>query len=94
MSRANKQEIITFKADASLTEALSGIGNRSDFIRAAILAALDNVCPLCQGTGVMSAHQRKHWARFAENHGVAQCDQCQAVHLICGKDSDEARPAH
>ena len=46
-----KTDIITFKVDATLLEALRGIENRSEFIRSAILSALDNVCPLCRGTG-------------------------------------------
>ena len=50
ISPKKKQEIITFKADEPLLEAMDGITNRSEFIRAAILSALDSVCPLCKGT--------------------------------------------
>ena len=94
MANVTKQEIITFKADASLTKAMRGISNRSSFIRDAILAALENVCPLCRGTGVLTTSQRKHWASFAADHAVTQCDQCQAFHLTCAKDTDKAEAGH
>jgi hypothetical protein len=88
-----KHEIITFKADAPLREAMRGIPNRSEFIRAAILSALDNVCPLCKGNGILTPDQRKHWREFAEHHGVAECDDCHAVHLICDAESETDRLA-
>ena len=49
---SGKLQIITFKAEDALVEAMDDIPNRSEFIRSAILAALDGVCPLCHGTGV------------------------------------------
>ena len=83
MARSNKQETITFKADAALIKAMRGISNRSEFIRSAVLAALDSVCPLCNGTGILTPQQRRHWKRFAKNHSVRECDDCQATHLVC-----------
>jgi hypothetical protein len=78
-----KQEIITFKVDASLWQRLRAIPNRSEFIRAAVQAALAGTCPLCKGTGTLTPHQRKHWAAFSENHALEQCDDCHAIHLVC-----------
>lgn len=78
-----KQEIITFKADDSLLEAMKGIENRSQFIRSAILAALDSTCPLCGGSGILSPEQRKHWQIFSENHTLEECTDCRATHLVC-----------
>lgn len=46
-----KQEIITFKVDEKLAAELKELPNRSQFIRTAILAAIDNLCPLCRGHG-------------------------------------------
>lgn len=83
MAGVQKAEVITFKADASLLEAMQGIPNRSAFIRSAILAALDSGCPLCKGTGILTPEQRQHWATFARNHSVEQCSNCHAVHLVC-----------
>lgn len=93
MGRSKKQEIITFKVDTSLAEALKIVPNRSEFIRSAILLALENCCPLCQGTGMLSPEQRKHWTTFVANHSVEKCAQCDAVHLVCEADS-EHEPAH
>ena len=81
--RKAKSEIITFKADESLSAALRGIPNRSEFIRAAVLSALDSVCPLCQGTGILSPDQRRHWKTFAADHSVQECDDCHELHLVC-----------
>jgi hypothetical protein len=78
-----KAEVLTFKADSALVEALRGIPNRSAFIRNALLAALENTCPLCCGTGQLTPGQREHWDEFATDHAVAECDRCHEVHLIC-----------
>jgi len=79
----SKPEIITFKVDQPLLEAMKGIPNRSDFIRRAILAALDSVCPLCMGTGILSPDQKKHWESFATEHSVEECDDCHELYLVC-----------
>ena len=53
-------------------------------IRAAVLSALDHACPLCQGTGLMSPEQKKHWDAFARDHAVKHCQECDALYLTCG----------
>jgi hypothetical protein len=78
-----KAEVISFKADQALLQALEGIPNRSEFIRGAILAALDGVCPLCQGTGILTPQQKTHWQEFARHHHLQRCGHCQALHLVC-----------
>jgi len=88
---AAKPEVISFKADQSLLAAMEGIPNRSEFIRNAILAALDGVCPLCQGTGILSPQQKDHWQRFARHHQVRRCDSCQALHLVCAEQAGQER---
>ena len=62
-----KTEIISFKADAALLEALDGVDNRSRFIRNAIVTALRNTCPLCGGTGALTPNQQKHWEELSAN---------------------------
>lgn len=84
MATTGKSEMISFKVDESLRQALSDIPNRSDFIRNAVVAALDSSCPLCKGTGVLSAKQKQHWDSFAEDHTVKECRQCHEFHLVCG----------
>lgn len=85
-----KHSIVTFKADASLVEALRSVPNRSSFIRSAVLAALDNTCPLCQGTGILNPQQRNHWATFSADHKVEECDDCHEWHLVCSHDPASA----
>jgi hypothetical protein len=67
---------------------MRGISNRSEFIRAAILSALDSVCPLCKGSGILTPDQRKHWDAFAKNHSLEECVDCHAVHLVCSAEGD------
>ena len=90
MSSKRRQEIITFKVDEALWEAMRGIPNRSEFIRSAILAALEGTCPLCKGAGSLTPDQRKHWNHFAESHSLAQCEDCHAVHLVCVAGGEES----
>jgi DnaJ-class molecular chaperone len=81
-----KQQIITFKADDALVEAMEGITNRSEFIRSAILAALDGVCPMCQGTGVLSTAQRRHWQEFSRTHAIETCRHCDETRFVCNAE--------
>ena len=67
-------------------EALRGITNRSSFIRSAILTALENTCPLCLGTGILTPEQRVHWDRFAKDHAVQECKVCHEWHLVCSHE--------
>ena len=81
-----KSEIVTFKVDKSLLEALKGIPNRSNFIRSALLAALENTCPLCMGTGILTPGQRNHWEHFTQDHAIEECNECHEMRLVCSRD--------
>lgn len=81
-----RNEVITFKVDGQLLEAMKGIPNRSDFIRNALLAALDSLCPVCKGTGVLTPNQRKHWGSFSRDHSITECGACHEIHLVCHKE--------
>ncbi len=83
MPGKKKQEIITFKVDDNLSNAMQGIENRSEFIRSAILSALDSTCPLCKGTGILTTEQYRHWDFFSQNHSIEECRTCHAFHLVC-----------
>ncbi len=78
-----KQGIITFKVDEALYELVRNMPNRSEFIRNAVLSALGNICPLCNGTGILSARQKEHWDEFASDHQVKTCSECQERYLVC-----------
>ncbi|HNO76720.1 MAG TPA: CopG family transcriptional regulator [Phycisphaerae bacterium] len=83
-----KQAIVSFKAEPSLVEALRGVHNRSAFIRAAVLSALENTCPLCSGAGILTPEQKAHWDAFAVDHTVTECGDCHEWHLTCALESD------
>jgi len=80
-----KTETISFKADPALLGAIDGIPNRSEFIRGAILAALENACPLCSGTGTLTPEQKRHWDEFAEDHPVRVCSHCHEPRIYCAR---------
>ena len=89
-----KSEIVTLKVDATLIEAMSGIENRSDFIRSAILAALDNTCPLCRGSGKLSPDQIRHWKFFSQHHKLTECQDCKAFYISCDHDPHDTENQH
>ena len=78
----HKSDIITFKAEPSLVDALARVPNRSEFIRSALLAALENTCPLCQGTGFLTPKQRRHLEDFMGEHKIEECHDCHEIHLV------------
>jgi hypothetical protein len=78
-----KEEVITFKVNDSLAKALKSIPNRSEFIRNAVLNALENSCPLCGGVGTFSPAQQEHWKAFSRKHSLKECQECHFMHLVC-----------
>lgn len=89
-----KQELVTFKVDEDLAETLRSIPNRSEFIRRAVLNAIDNTCPLCHGAGTLSASQKKHWDQFIRHHSVEVCSQCHESYLVCDNDPSSDHADH
>lgn len=81
MTEPKDLEVVTFKADKSLKKLLAGVANRSEFIRNAILSALDSVCPFCKGTGVLNEHRKKHWDDLVKSHDLQECGECHEVVL-------------
>jgi hypothetical protein len=80
-----KSSLVTFKVEPSLAELIDRLPNKSEFIRRAVLAAIANVCPLCQGSGVLTPQQQEHWGSFTKGHKVERCDDCDAVVLQCDR---------
>ena len=89
-SGRNKDEVISFKVDEALSRKMKGIANRSDFIRTAILLALGNSCPVCGGTGTLSAAQSVHWEEFIRYHHMHRCDECREQYLVCDHETGSA----
>jgi len=87
-----KHQVLTIRADADLLEAMKGISNRSEFVRNAILAALENICPFCRGSGIMKPNQKKHWEDLFQDHHFIECEICHELRLVCSNRRD-AGPA-
>ncbi len=83
-----KADTVTFKVDPKLLEILQAMPNRSEFIRKAILEALNSTCPMCNGSGVLTPSQLTCWEKFAETHELKKCMKCAETHFIC-KEADE-----
>jgi hypothetical protein len=83
-----KTDLITFKVEHSLAELIDRLPNKSEFIRNALLGALEKTCPLCQGTGVLTPEQAEHWKSFTELHRIERCADCHSIYLRCERDSD------
>lgn len=83
MNTKLKQGVITFKAEDSMLEALNRIPNKSEFIRAAVMSALDETCPLCGGSGILNPKQRKHWSSFVKEHRITRCKSCNGLEINC-----------
>ena len=78
-----KHEMVSFKVDHELMRLLQRVENRSAFIRAAVLAALDSACPLCGGSGILQPHQRQIWDAFSHSHPQAECGRCHEQVFTC-----------
>ncbi len=87
MTRHGKDRVVTFKVDRTLWETIEGLPNRSEFIRSAILSALESSCPLCKGTGILTPRQKDHWLEFARDHFLEECAECHEFRLVCGKEA-------
>jgi uncharacterized protein with PIN domain len=81
-----KESTITFKVNDDLLEVIKTLPNRSEFIRAAIMTALDSACPLCNGTGILTPKQKEHWMNFAKHHAVKRCAECDELYMECSKE--------
>ncbi|MCQ2604719.1 MAG: ribbon-helix-helix domain-containing protein [Spirochaetia bacterium] len=84
----SKTEVISFKADEDLAELLKKLPNKSDFIRNAVLEYMQNTCPLCRGTGLISIAQREHWNKFLRTHSVIECNECHELYIKCDKEKN------
>lgn len=80
---ASQQAVVSFKADRDLVALLKQVRNRSEFIRNAVLAALGDACPLCNGTGILQPRQRHDWEQFSSSHPLAECRRCHAPVFTC-----------
>ena len=58
--RTRKSTLVAVKVDAELAALLDAMPNKSEFIRMALRARLDDLCPLCAGTGLRPSQPLEH----------------------------------
>lgn len=80
-ARARKRSLVALKIDDETATLLDGLPNKSEFIRAALRARLEETCPLCAGTGVRGrVHVEQPGGRHLHLLPRARC-------LDCGRES-------
>jgi len=76
-ARSRKRSLVALKIDDETAALLDGLPNKSEFIRAALRARLEETCPLCAGTGVRSrAHVERPGGRHLHLLPRARCGDC------------------
>jgi hypothetical protein len=75
-AKRQRRRLVGIKVEAELADLLNQLPNKSAFIRRAILAKFDALCPLCSGTGVVSKGLYGHFAPLLAAHHCRPCDGC------------------
>lgn len=79
-ARSRKRSLVALKIDDGAAALLDGLPNKSEFIRAALRARLEETCPLCAGTGVRSRmHVERPGGRHLHLLPRARCGDCGRV---------------
>ena len=81
--KESKDIVVSFKLDERLYKKIKDLPDRSNFIRNAIEAAIEEQCPFCNGTGVLTKQQKEHFTNFLTNHSIARCPDCGANYIKC-----------
>jgi len=72
-----KSSLVALKIDAETAALLDALPNKSEFIRAALRARLEETCPLCVGTGVRPrGHIERPTGRHLHALPRARCGDC------------------
>ncbi len=71
-----KQRVVTFKVEDEIAAFLDAMPNKSEFIRKALLAALMEPCPICQGKGSVPRSLRRDLEVIFEKQQSVPCAFC------------------
>ena len=75
--RTAKTNHVAVKVDAETAALLDGLPNKSEFVRAALRARLEETCPLCAGSGVRPrVHVERPGGRHLHALPRARCGDC------------------
>jgi hypothetical protein len=72
----DKQVVVSFRVDSHLAEMLSRLPDKSGFIRDAVLKRFYDVCPLCQGHGVLPGIVAGWWTKRVAETNPRKCRCC------------------
>jgi hypothetical protein len=76
-AKAPKPILVAVKVDAETAALLDALPNKSEFVRTALRARLDEACPLCSGTGMRpSAPVQTRGGRHLHALPRARCGDC------------------
>jgi hypothetical protein len=89
--KSPKSAIVALKVDAETAALLDALPNKSEFIRAALRARLDEICPLCRGSGLRPDAPVVHSAGGRHLHALprVRCGDCGRESPVVA-DLDEA----
>jgi hypothetical protein len=76
LDSAHKQRVVTFKVEEDVAAFLDGMPNKSDFIRKALLSALLEPCPVCNGKGSVPRSLRHDLEMVFHNQQFVPCSFC------------------
>src|SRR3569832_2692358 len=70
------QRVVTFKVEEEVAAFLDAMPNKSDFIRKALLSALLEPCPICNGKGSVPRSLRHDLERIFRKQEFVPCSFC------------------
>lgn len=74
--KQGKTAVVAFKVEEELATMLNQLPNKSAFIRKAIVAQLDMVCPMCRGAGVLPKWLHDHYVTLLHKFTDQKCEEC------------------
>jgi hypothetical protein len=91
-SAAPKSVLVAVKVDAETAAFLDALPNKSEFVRGALRARLEETCPLCQGTGLRPpAHVERPGGRHLHALPRARCRDCgRETPVVADVDASQA----
>lgn len=75
-SAKSKHRVVTFKVEEDVAAFLDGMPNKSEFIRKALLSALLEPCPVCNGKGSVPRSLSADLKRIFERQKFVPCSFC------------------
>lgn len=77
--KIQKKQIVAFKVEDDLARFLDALPNKSEFIRRAILAQFQMICPLCAGSGVVEKGIHDHFQEVIPEQLSRPCEKCKTT---------------